>query len=90
MILDDPELTAGTTVGIANFRGKLTHGETARKRFSGELPDMIAFSVLDWNVRAFGALAATFKRLNPDGWVVFGGTHVSHQAERGAARAPRG
>ncbi|MFF6806031.1 KedN5 family methylcobalamin-dependent radical SAM C-methyltransferase [Streptomyces sp. NPDC012616] len=82
MILGDPDLSPRVSVDIANFRGGVTHGEMARRLFSGQLPDVLAFSVLGWNVRAFGALAETFKQLKPDGWVVFGGTHVSHQAER--------
>ncbi|WP_327370948.1 KedN5 family methylcobalamin-dependent radical SAM C-methyltransferase [Streptomyces sp. NBC_01217] len=82
MILDDSELSAQTRVDIVNFRGGVTQGEMARRLFSGQLPDVLAFSVLGWNVRAFGALAETFKQLNPEGWVVFGGTHVTQQAER--------
>jgi radical SAM superfamily enzyme YgiQ (UPF0313 family) len=82
MILDDAELREKTSVEICNFRGKVTHAEMAQRMFDGPVPDVLAFSVLGWNVRAFGALAATFKQLNPDGWVVFGGTHASGQAER--------
>ncbi|MEW2512409.1 KedN5 family methylcobalamin-dependent radical SAM C-methyltransferase [Streptomyces sp. NPDC046870] len=82
MILDDSTLADRVSVSIANFRGKVTHGEMARELFVVELPDILAFSVLGWNVRAFGALAATYKQLKPDGWVVFGGTHVSNQADR--------
>lgn len=82
MILDDAELGGRVSIEIRNFRGKLTHGEMANAMFGGNIPDVLAFSVFGWNVQAFGALAATFKQLNPDGWVVFGGTHVSGQAER--------
>jgi hypothetical protein len=82
MILDDPELSARVSVDIVNFRGGVTHGEMARRLFSGQLPDVLAFSVFGWNVRAFGALAETFKQLKPEGWAVFGGTHVTRQAER--------
>ncbi|GGO19391.1 hypothetical protein GCM10011574_44800 [Microbispora bryophytorum] len=46
------------------------------------MPDVLAFSVLGWNVRQFGALAETFKQVNPKGTVIFGGNHVSNQAER--------
>lgn len=82
MILDDPGLRSAAVVEICNFRGRVTHGEMAHRLFREELPDLVGFSVLGWNVRAFGALAATYRQLQPDGWTVFGGTHVSGQAER--------
>lgn len=82
VVLQDPELRRRVSVEICNFRGGVTHGEMANRLFGGEIPDVLAFSVFGWNQRAFGALAATFKQLNPDGWVVFGGTHVSGQADR--------
>ncbi|MFI9388802.1 KedN5 family methylcobalamin-dependent radical SAM C-methyltransferase [Kutzneria sp. NPDC052558] len=82
MIDEDPGLRDRVSVEICNFRGGVTHGEMADRLFGGGVPDVLAFSVLGWNQRAFGALAATFKQLNPDGWVVFGGTHVSGQADR--------
>jgi radical SAM C-methyltransferase len=82
MVLADAELHEHVTVEICNFRGKMTHGQMARRLFAHGVPDIIAMSALGWNVRAFGSLAETFKQLNPQGWVVFGGTHVSGQAER--------
>lgn len=82
IVLADPKLGPLSDVDIHNFRGGMTHGEMALELFSTRVPDILAFSVFGWNVRAFGALAATFKQLNPDGWVIFGGTHVSHQAQR--------
>ncbi|MBW4720381.1 KedN5 family methylcobalamin-dependent radical SAM C-methyltransferase [Saccharothrix sp. SC076] len=82
MALDDPVLRPAVSIDICNFRGRVTHGEMANRLFAGEPPDVLAFSVFGWNQRAFGALAATFKQLNPDGWVLFGGTHVSEQADR--------
>ena len=82
MVLGDPELSDRVSVEICNFRGRVTHGEMAQRLFGGKVPDVLAFSVLGWNVRAFGELAVTFKQLNPKGWVVFGGTHASNQAER--------
>jgi radical SAM C-methyltransferase len=80
--LADPVLRDRADIRIHNFRGGVTNATIANALFSGDLPDMLAFSVLGWNYRAFGELAATFKQLNPDGWVVFGGTHVSEQADR--------
>ncbi|WP_326557444.1 KedN5 family methylcobalamin-dependent radical SAM C-methyltransferase [Micromonospora sp. NBC_01796] len=82
MVLGDAELRDQVSVDICNFRGRVTHGEMAARLFAGQIPDVIGFSVFGWNQRAFGALTATFKQLNPDGWVLFGGTHVSEQAER--------
>lgn len=82
MIQADAALAPRVTVAISNFRGRVTHAEMAHALFAGVIPDVLAFSVLGWNQRAFGALSATFKQLNPDGWVVFGGTHASGQADR--------
>lgn len=80
--LADPRLRAELDVDIHNFRGGATHVQMAQRLFAERVPDVLAFSVLGWNQRSFGALAATFKELNPDGWTVFGGTHVSDQADR--------
>lgn len=88
MILEDPELAARVSVRIRNFRGALTYGEMARELFADEIPDVLAFSVLGWNFRAFGSIAEAFKAVNPDGLVVFGGTHVSGQAQRVFALHP--
>lgn len=82
MVLDDPELRAAVTVDICNMRGRTSHGQMARALFAESVPDVLAFSVLGWNFRAFLSLAATFKQLNPHGMVVFGGNHVSNQAGR--------
>lgn len=71
-----------TDVSIRNFRGGVTLMRMANELFSDGVPDVMGFSVLGWNIREFGALAETFKQLNPDGLVVFGGTHVANQAER--------
>jgi radical SAM superfamily enzyme YgiQ (UPF0313 family) len=51
-------------------------------------PDIVAFSVLGWNFDDFGRCAQAFRDVNPDGWVIFGGNHVSHQAERTFALHP--
>ncbi|MBC9000571.1 MULTISPECIES: KedN5 family methylcobalamin-dependent radical SAM C-methyltransferase [Micromonospora] len=82
MVSGDAELNDQVSVEICNFRGRVTHGEMAARLFAGPLPDVIGFSVFGWSQRAFGALAATYKQLNPQGWVIFGGTHVSAQADR--------
>jgi radical SAM C-methyltransferase len=80
--LADDRIRDTTDITIHNFRGGTTNATMANAMFTGEPPDIVAFSVLGWNYRAFGALAATFKQLNPDGWVIFGGTHVADQAAR--------
>ncbi|WJK42563.1 KedN5 family methylcobalamin-dependent radical SAM C-methyltransferase [Solwaraspora sp. WMMA2056] len=78
----DDEIRNGMDIEIRNFRGGVTNAHMANALFTEGVPDIIAFSVLGWNVNAFGALAATFKQLNPDGWVVFGGNHVTSQGNR--------
>ncbi|MFE3323225.1 KedN5 family methylcobalamin-dependent radical SAM C-methyltransferase [Streptomyces sp. NPDC059176] len=81
--LEDQRISEQLDVEIRNFDGGATLVGIAQELFGkGDFPDVIAFSVLGWNFRTFGCLAETFKQLNPDGWVVFGGTHVAHQAER--------
>ncbi len=67
---------------ISNFRGGAQLQDMAKELLSGEIPDVVAFSVLGWNYRNFGALAETFKQVNPRGLVVFGGNHVAYQSER--------
>ncbi len=70
-------------VEIFNFDGSDGQITMANQLFSYKTtPDMMAFSVLGWNYRMFGAVAETFKQLNPSGWVVFGGNHVANQAEK--------
>ena len=80
--LADDHIRARMDISIHNFRGETTNAAMANAMFSGEPPDVLAFSVLGWNFRSFGSLAATYKQLNPDGWVIVGGTHVAEQAER--------
>lgn len=80
--LADERIEHGANIEIVSFRGGTTLAEMAAELFTGAVPDVLAFSVLGWNYRSFGELAETFKQLNPHGWVVFGGTHVSGQSER--------
>jgi radical SAM C-methyltransferase len=82
MALADPCVRERADIEIVNFRGGATHVQMAAELFGAGAPDVLAFSALGWNVRAFGSLAATFKQLKPDGVVIVGGTHVSHQAAR--------
>ncbi|WP_329791359.1 KedN5 family methylcobalamin-dependent radical SAM C-methyltransferase [Lentzea sp. DG1S-22] len=80
--LDDARLHGRCDIRIVNFNGGATLMKMAQEVFANDPPDVIAFSVLGWNYRDFGALAETFKQLNPDGWVIFGGTHVANQGAR--------
>src|SRR5919197_2264614 len=81
--LADERIREEVDIEIFNFDGGATLTGLAQRLFGeGEVPDVLAFSVLGWNYRTFGELAATFKQINPDGWVVFGGTHVANQSER--------
>ncbi|MEU2853638.1 KedN5 family methylcobalamin-dependent radical SAM C-methyltransferase [Streptomyces syringium] len=82
MLRSDPELSTRCQAEILNYSGATSPWEMATRLLRSEVPDVLCFSVLGWNVRQFGALAETFKQVNPKGIVVFGGNHVSHQAER--------
>jgi hypothetical protein len=78
----DDRIKESADIAICNFRGGATNAIMANALFENGAPDVLAFSVLGWNYRSFGELAATFRQLNPDGWVIFGGTHVSGQSAR--------
>ena len=82
MALADDRLSRCADIEIVNYRGGVTLAAMANDLLRDGPPDILACSVFGWNLRAFGALAETFKQLNPDGWVIFGGTHVANQAER--------
>ena len=69
-------------VRIFSFSGGDTLVGVLRRLFFEEVPDVVAFSVLGWNYGLFGRAAETYRLLNPQGWVVFGGTHVANQAGR--------
>lgn len=88
-VLDqDEELGPLVEVRIRNFRGGTTLPEMARALFTGAAPDVLAFSVVGWNYREFTCLAEAYKQVRPDGLVVFGGNHVSHQAPKVFREAP--
>jgi tRNA A37 methylthiotransferase MiaB len=80
--LADEKIRDEMNVRIFNFGGGDSLTTMAETVFSHGVPDVLAFSVFGWNYRAFGALAEAFKQMRPEGWVIFGGTHVAHQAER--------
>jgi radical SAM C-methyltransferase len=78
----NPAISSRAEVRIENLPGGGDLRAAAVRLFSDSVPDVIAFSVLGWNQRTFGELARTYKQLRPDGLVIFGGNHVSHQASR--------
>src|SRR5689334_5072091 len=78
----DRAIRSATDIRICSFRGSATAPEIARVLFSENPPDILAFSVFGWNQYRFAAVAETYRQLKPDGWIVFGGTHVANQAER--------
>jgi radical SAM C-methyltransferase len=88
MVLTDERLRDNFDVEIINYRGGVTLTKMANEMFTGGAPDILACSIFGWNYRTFGSLAETFKQLNPDGWVIFGGTHVANQAERTMRQFP--
>lgn len=80
--LADDVIRQELDVRLFNFGGGDPLTVMAEKIFSQGCPDIMAFSVFGWNYREFGALAETFKQIRPDGWVIFGGTHVANQGAR--------
>jgi radical SAM superfamily enzyme YgiQ (UPF0313 family) len=80
--LADEHVAQHTDIQIFSFRGRTSLIAMATALFQNRVPDVLACSVLGWNYRAFGSLAETFKQLNPDGWVILGGTHVANQGAR--------
>lgn len=88
MVDADPARRAECEVRIFNFSGSERVSEIVQKLFRAEVPDAVGFSVLGWNYHVFGRVSATFRQLNPDGWVVWGGNHVANQARRVFAEWP--
>jgi radical SAM superfamily enzyme YgiQ (UPF0313 family) len=79
----DPAIRAEADVHICNFGGGDGVLQIARSLFFGRSPpDAIGFSVLGWNFHEFGKIAQLYRSLKPEGWVLFGGNHVSEQANR--------
>lgn len=69
-------------IRIFNFGGGDSVSVMAEHLFAEPPPDVLAFSVFGWSYHPFGAIAEAYKQVRPDGWVVFGGTHVANQAQR--------
>ncbi|HEU0037029.1 MAG TPA: KedN5 family methylcobalamin-dependent radical SAM C-methyltransferase [Kofleriaceae bacterium] len=87
----DPVLSSELDIQIFNFSGGHSTLEMAQTLFLGDhgMPDVVAFSVFGWNYNPFGKLAEMFKQLRPDGWAIFGGTHVAKQGTRTFAMYPQ-
>jgi radical SAM C-methyltransferase len=80
--LADDAIRGAMDIRIFNFGGGDSAPAMAERMFRDGRPDVIAFSVFGWNYRSSGHLSETFKQLVPDGWALFGGTHVAFQGER--------
>jgi radical SAM C-methyltransferase len=79
----DPAIRAEADIRICNFGGGDGVLHIARSLFFGQSPpDAIGFSVLGWNFHEFGKIAQLYRSLKPEGWIIFGGNHVSDQAAR--------
>lgn len=79
----DPAIRAEADIRIRNFGGGDGVLKMARSLFFGkEPPDALGFSVLGWNYNEFGKIAQLYRSLKPEGWIIFGGNHVSDQAAR--------
>jgi len=76
-----PDLAGALDVRIFNFAGDEAVAQMLKILFFDERPDILAMSLFGWNTEPFRAIAETFKQLNPDGWVIWGGTHATHQEE---------
>jgi len=82
-IVDAADVGAAVATRVFNFGGGDSVLKMARQLFFDQPPpDAIGFSVLGWNFDDFGRLAQLYRSLRPEGWVIFGGNHVSDQAAR--------
>jgi radical SAM superfamily enzyme YgiQ (UPF0313 family) len=84
----DPRIAAECDIRIFSLSGGDTTLKVVEKLFFRELPDVVCFSVLGWNYANFKKVAETFKQYRPDGWVIFGGNHVTRQGQRVFAESP--
>lgn len=78
----DRGIRSSTDIRICTFRGNATASEIIHNILAEEPPDILGFSVFGWNLYRFAAVAEAYRQVKPDGWIVFGGPHVSGQAER--------
>ena len=80
--LADEVLRSEFDVRIFSFGGGASATSMVREIYFREVPDIVCFSIFGWNFQDFGALAETFRMLNPEGWIIAGGNHVTRQAKR--------
>lgn len=80
--LADPRLAEAFEFRIHNYRGPDRPIKMVPEVVLEDTPDILACSVFGWNFRNFGQLAESFRQVKPNGWTIFGGTHVTHQADR--------
>jgi hypothetical protein len=78
----DERIRDAVAFRIFNYRGADQPVRMVPEVLIEQPPDILACSVFGWNFRNFGQLAATFRQIRPQGWTIFGGTHVALQAER--------
>lgn len=78
----DVTLKKELDIEICNFGGSATSLDIVRTMVESDEPDMVCFSVYGWNLSLFGKVAETYRQFKPEGWIVFGGPHVTDQAER--------
>lgn len=81
--LQDPKIKRDYEIHILNFCGGATTLDILDRLISsGSVPDIVGFSAYGWNYKTFGRVAETLKMMAPDSLCVFGGPHVSNQAEK--------
>jgi len=78
----DTTLKRELDIEICNFGGSATSLDIVRRMVVGDKPDVVGFSVYGWNLNLFGNAVETYRQFKPEGWVIFGGPHVTGQAER--------
>ena len=84
----DEAIKTAVDFRIHNYRGADQPIRMVPEVLIADPPDILACSVFGWNFRNFGQLAATFRQIKPQGWTIFGGTHVAMQAKRVFALYP--
>jgi hypothetical protein len=78
----DQALRSAVENRIYNFGGADTPLSIVQAMFAGEVPEILSASILGWNYNLFGRVADIYRQLKPDGWIIFGGTHVANRAAR--------
>jgi hypothetical protein len=78
----DERIRDAVAFQIFNYRGSDQSIRMIPEVLMEQPPNILACSVFGWNFRNFGQLATTFRQIKPNGWTIFGGTHVAGQAER--------